>query len=142
MAIMQSGCTKASLILALASASPSKLRIKKNTDDYASMNAAQEKLEIGNRLRMAIEALNLRQVDVCRQIGISPSKLNNYLRGENIPSFVFIKAFCLRYNITTDWIYLGRVSALSKALGDALWAASEAPSPASQVEADRPCETE
>ena len=91
------------------------------------MDAATHKMQVGARLRMAIESLGMKQAQIGREFNVSPSKLGNWLRGDDYPAEFFVHEFCDRYSITADWIYRGRVSAsMDKALADGLWTASKA----------------
>jgi len=93
----------------------------------SAVNATSHKLLVGDRLRMAIEALGKRPVDVCRIFDVAPSKLGNWMRGEHYPDPWFIVRFCDRFNVTADFFYRGRVSsAMDAPLADALWAKEEA----------------
>jgi transcriptional regulator with XRE-family HTH domain len=85
------------------------------------MSDKLHKARVGQRLRAAIEALNLTQTEVARCLATTPSKLGNWLRGDNYPSAWFVTQFCDRYGITTDWIYRGIVSGVDAGLADALW---------------------
>lgn len=85
------------------------------------MSETLHREQVGHRLRAAIEALSITQAAVGNALGVSPSKLGNWLRGVHYPSAWFVKLFCDRYGITTDWIYRGVVSGIDSALADALW---------------------
>ena len=85
------------------------------------MSNAQHQIRVGERLRLAIEAKGLTQVAVCKALGVSTSKLGNWLRGDNYPDPYFIKRFCDRYGVSADWIYRGVVSGMSADVADALW---------------------
>ena len=75
------------------------------------------KAQVGRRLRAAIEALGITQTEVGRALGVAPSKLGNWLRGDNYPTPWFVKRFCDRYGMTTEWIYRGIVTGLPSELG-------------------------
>ena len=79
------------------------------------------KIYVGARLRLTIEALGLRQIDVARQFDISPSKLGNWLRGVNYPETVALIKFCDRYNLTMDWFLRGQTGGVAGTLADTLW---------------------
>jgi transcriptional regulator with XRE-family HTH domain len=85
------------------------------------MSETVHKIQVGRRLRAAIEALGLSQTDVANLLDTAPSKLGNWLRGDNYPSEWFIKRFCDRYGVTTDWIYRGIVTGMPSLLADRLW---------------------
>lgn len=93
---------------------------------HSCMDATMHKIEVGGRLRLAIEALGKSQAEVARAMGVSPTKLNNWLRGDNYPSNLVIVALCDRYNITADWLLRGAVSGMASPLADALWGAASA----------------
>lgn len=94
------------------------------------------KIQVGQRLRIAIEALGLRQVEVARSLGVTPSKLNNWLRGDNYPPHMFIVRLRQRYNITSDWLLSGEIAGLPGPLADDLWRLALASPPGSMVAAD------
>ena len=87
------------------------------------MTPRQHKMNVGDRLRTSIEALNLSQAEVARAFGVSPSNLGNWLRGDAYPNPLFVKQFCDRYGVNADYLYRGEVSALPVKLADALVAA-------------------
>lgn len=91
--------------------------------EYPGMGNTRHKVEVGRRLRIAIEAIGASQADVARELDVNPSKLGNWLRGENYPDEWFITRFCDRYGVTTDWIYRGLVSESASGVASALWKA-------------------
>jgi len=91
------------------------------------MAATWHRAIVGSRLRVAIEATGRPQAEIARQFEISPSKLGNWLRGDNYPDELFLSRFCDRYNISMDYIYRGRVAAaMAGPVADALYAAEQA----------------
>jgi transcriptional regulator with XRE-family HTH domain len=92
-----------------------------HTADYLLVSESNYRAEVGRRLRAAIEVLGISQTEVGNTLGVSPSKMGNWLRGDHYPSQWFVKQFCDRYGITTEWIYRGIVSGMSAPLADALW---------------------
>lgn len=82
------------------------------------MDATVHKQQVGHRLRMAIEALHLKPAAVAREFEVSQSKLGNWFRGDNYPDEFFIFQFCKHYQISADWIYLGRLSGMAGSLAD------------------------
>jgi transcriptional regulator with XRE-family HTH domain len=90
------------------------------------MAGSEHKKEVGDRLLLTIQAVGRTQAEIARAFDVSPSKLGNWIRGENYPDPRFLLAFCERYAVTMDWLYRGRVSsAMDAPLADALWAASQ-----------------
>lgn len=104
-----------------------------------SMVATVHKRRVGSRLRIAFEAIEKKQADISRLFpDATPSKIGNWLRGDDYPNEWFLVRFCDRFNISMDWIYRGRVSvAMDTSLADALWAAEQA-LPQDPEEAGRP----
>lgn len=91
------------------------------------MSNSLHRRQTGARLGIAIQAIGKSQADICRAMGVSPSKLGNWLRGDYYPDPYFVSRFCDRFSVTTDWIYRGQVaSPMGDALADALWAAAQA----------------
>lgn len=97
---------------------------KLHPGENPGMSKTAHMVEVGVRLRMAIEALGLSQAAVARAFdGVTAPKLGNWLRGDHYPDEYFVKQFCDRYGITADWIYRGVVSGVSGDAADALWKA-------------------
>jgi transcriptional regulator with XRE-family HTH domain len=90
------------------------------------MSEAMYKLEVGRRLRVAIEAIGETQAEVARELHVSPTKLGNWLRGDHYPGHWFIKCFCDRYGVSTEWIMRGIVSEGTSGLAKAIWRADQA----------------
>ena len=104
----------------------------------SGVSATSHKLLVGERLRIVIEALGKRPVDISRMFDVAPSKLGNWMRGEHYPDPWFIVRFCDRFSVSADYFYRGRVSAAMDApLADALWAAEEAARQGQAAAADR-----
>lgn len=101
------------------------------------MSSLTHKRRTGSRLGIAIQALNKTQSEVAKTLGVSTSKLGNWIRGDNYPDPYFVSQFCDRFGITADWIYRGVTTSLPGPLGDALWAAERASGGEAQ-EAERP----
>lgn len=101
------------------------------------MDATMHRTLVGSRLRITLEALNLSQADVARIFEVSPSKLGNWLRGDNYPNEWFLVRFCERYNITSDWILRGVVAGVASPLADDLWRLGEASSADQRAQAVR-----
>ena len=84
------------------------------------------KLEVGRRLRVAIEAVGETQAEVARELHVSPTKPGNWLRGDHYPGRRFLNNFCTRYGITGDWILRGVVSEGASDMAKAIWRADQA----------------
>lgn len=86
---------------------------------------ALHRVEVGENLRIAVQAImdatSKSQAEIARQFDASPQKLGNWLRGDDYPNPLWIKRFCHRYGVTTDWIYRGTpVAVMAASLADAL----------------------
>lgn len=99
---------------------------KLHKGEHRPVSETLHKGQVGRRLRATIEALGVTPAAVAKAFDVSPSKLGNWLRGDNYPSEWFVKRFCDRYGVTMDWLYRGMVSGIDKGLADTLWASEEA----------------
>lgn len=97
-----------------------------NDQPVPEMSETIHKAQVGQRLREAIEALETTQTAVGEALGVSQSKLGNWLRGDNYPAVWFVKRFCDRYGVTTEWIYRGIVTGMRADLADRLWLSEQA----------------
>ena len=95
-----------------------------------TMDAAQNKMDVGARLRIAREALGFGLRPFARAVGIDPTKLNHWEHGKHYPDPLYVRLLWDRYGVTADWIYLGRVSGVGHALAADLLAASSEKKPA------------
>ena len=84
------------------------------------------KKRVGYRLRMAIEALGVTQVQAAQVMGVTPQKLRNWVSGDNYPDPLLLRLFCDRYNVTFDWLYRENLSGMASPLADVLWEAGRA----------------
>lgn len=76
------------------------------------MDSAIEKQRVGERLRLAREALGVKQAEFARRHGIDKTKLSHWERGTNLPSLAYVHLLWREYQISADWIYLGLRSRL------------------------------
>ena len=90
------------------------------------MNASMHRILVGQRLRIAIEALGLTQIEVAAAIGTSPSGLGNWLRGDSYPPPIAMVKLHRRYNITPGWLLVGELSGLPSGLAADLWKSVQA----------------
>lgn len=88
---------------------------------HVCMDASVHKVQVGDRLRVAIEALGVTQIEVARSIGISGSRLHNWIRGVHYPDPLEIVKLAQRWNITADWLLRGEIAGTVSPLADALW---------------------
>jgi transcriptional regulator with XRE-family HTH domain len=92
----------------------------------AAMDDARHKQQVGDRLRVAREALGLEQREMARLYGIDHTKLSHWERGKHYPAPTFIARLWERHRIPADWIYLGEVSGVPHRLADSLLAGAKA----------------
>jgi transcriptional regulator with XRE-family HTH domain len=69
---------------------------------------------VGLRLRAIREALQLRQVDVCRTIGFAQNLYSQWESGRSRPNLDDMILFCDHYGTGLDWIYLGDKSVVHR----------------------------
>lgn len=90
------------------------------------VDASVHKVQVGERLRLAIEALGLTQAAVARSLGVSPTKLGNWIRGDNYPPPLILVQLADRWNITSDWLIRGKIAGTASPLADELWKSASA----------------
>ena len=71
---------------------------------------------VGRNLRITIAAVELRPADAAREMGISPSKLGNWLRGDNYPDPLLITRFCADHTAPLEMVYQGTAAFASPAM--------------------------
>ena len=81
---------------------------------------------LGERIRKVIKDAGIKQIDVCRAIGISPSRFSNYLSDSREPNFETLCKICDCLNINLDDLRSVQKNPLYEAL-DILSATSEEP---------------
>lgn len=70
------------------------------------------KRQVGDRLRLAREAIGYEQRAFARLYEIDHTKLNHWEKGRHYPAPAFIRRLWERHRISADWIYLGEVAGL------------------------------
>ncbi len=55
------------------------------------------------RLKIFIQTLNLKQIEISRRLGISHSNITRYLKGDNIPISV-ANALLAKFNLNPGWL--------------------------------------
>jgi transcriptional regulator with XRE-family HTH domain len=91
------------------------------------MDAAQLKRDIGDRLRLAREALGFTNAAAfARQHALDKTKLSHWERGKHYPDPIYVHLLWREYRITADWIYLGERGSLAHSTVENLLAAGRA----------------
>lgn len=75
----------------------------------AKVEGATSASEVGKRLRLVREALQMTQAALCRIAQITPQAWNNAETGDNLLTVTNAAKLCRVTGITMDWIYLGQV---------------------------------
>ena len=73
-------------------------------------DAASSAVEIGKRLKLMREALQMSQTALCRLAGISPQAWNNAETGDNLLTVPNAVKLCRVTGVTLDWIYRGQIT--------------------------------
>ena len=68
--------------------------------------------EIAIRLKLTREALGLRPIQVCRDLGFSANTYSQWESGDRRPNLEDMILFSNRYGVSLDWIYRGEPGAL------------------------------
>lgn len=99
------------------------------------MTNSAHKRQVGQNLRLAIEAIGMRPADLSRTFGVSPSKLGNWLRGDNYPEPPLLVRLCDEYGLTMDWFYRGTRAGVAASVAASLRSAEAASAAAQMAEA-------
>lgn len=73
---------------------------------------------IGERLRKLIKRRGFKQVEVCRAVGLSPSRLSNYLSGSREPDLETLSRIAKFLNVKLDYFAYGDSVKNSKDIGE------------------------
>lgn len=84
-------------------------------------------LQVGIRLRQLIDALDIPYVQAAREMGISKSRLGNWMRGDNYPGQYELYRLCRRRGVNFDWVFLGDPAALPYEVASRLLQQEEEP---------------
>lgn len=122
--------------LSAASGVPVPLTMVEETPDETP-----HKREIGDRLRLAREALGYGLREFARLHNIDFTKLSHWEKGKHYPDPQFIAVLWERHRINADWIYLGEIAGLRHDLVESLQAALRASRRASTEVDPQPHET-
>ncbi len=55
------------------------------------------------RMRALIKEKGMKQIDVCKALGLSPSRLSNYLSGNRMPSIEILSNFSAYLGVSLDY---------------------------------------
>ncbi|MGE4266294.1 MAG: helix-turn-helix domain-containing protein [Deferribacterales bacterium] len=66
----------------------------------------QKLVELGDRMRNLIEESGSKKSDVARELGLTVSRLSNYLQGYREPDLETLSRFALHYNVSLDYFSL------------------------------------
>jgi transcriptional regulator with XRE-family HTH domain len=98
--------------------------------EMALLTVSDHQAEVGRRLRQAIAAAGLKQVQAAEVMGVTKNHLGNWLRGESPIRAYELYRLCRVTGITADWVLLGDPSGLPQRLARALFAPALSPTPA------------
>lgn len=64
-------------------------------------------IELGNRIRKAIEKSGKSQVEFASLLGVFPPNLNRWIQGENAPAFENLLSIGMLADVSFDWLMTG-----------------------------------
>ncbi len=70
--------------------------------EYETVNFPIEKPSIAELIDLALEERQMTQKDLAREIGISPSRINDFITGRAEPSLKIAKRLCVSLGITAS----------------------------------------
>ena len=70
------------------------------------------------RLKLAVEAIDRPKGEIAESIGVSQSRLSNWITAQNKPDWYGVARLCRRYGISAEWILLGDVRNLDHQKAD------------------------
>ena len=70
--------------------------------EYESIHFPIEKPTIAELMELALEERKMTQRELAREIGVSPSRLNDFMTGRAEPSLKIAKRICLTLGITAS----------------------------------------
>jgi transcriptional regulator with XRE-family HTH domain len=107
--------------------------------DLQDPREIQFREELASRLSLAVEAISAREGltkgEIAKAIGVPQNRLSNWTTNQNAPSWFHIFRLCKRFRISADWILLGELDGVPRALADYLEAALVDKSAASEAQA-------
>jgi len=73
-----------------------------------SSNKDPKVIELGSRIKRAIEKSGRKQVEVASLLGTYPPDLTRWIQGENAPSFENLVKIGEHLHVSLDWLLLGK----------------------------------
>lgn len=70
--------------------------------EYETLNFPIKKPTIAELIDLALEERNMTQKDLAKEIGVSPSRINDFITGRAEPSLKIAKRLCLTLGITAS----------------------------------------
>lgn len=88
------------------------MKISKKISDFSP--------EAGERVKVTRKALGLTQEELAGLLGVTRGALANWERGSRLADVAAMTRFCRAYNLSLDWLYMGDMSQLPRALTKAI----------------------
>lgn len=70
--------------------------------EYETLNFPIEKPTIAELIDLALEERKMTQMELAREIGVSPSRINDFITGRAEPSLKIAKRLCVTLGITAS----------------------------------------
>lgn len=121
------GCTVVKAKLCTDSAP---IAVHRRAMQFAILPETEYHRQCGARLRQAIDACQMKQVEAARIMGVTKNHLGNWLRGDAPIRLYHLYRFCRISGVTADWVLLGDPSGLPTRISQQLLSAEPAPEPA------------
>jgi transcriptional regulator with XRE-family HTH domain len=109
--------------------------------DRPVLPASEHRVQVGLRLRDALKAANMQNVEAARVMGVSKQSISEWIAGRGYPPQYGCYLLHKMTGITYDWLFLGDWSALPARLADKLKPEIGPGSGASREEASQEHET-
>lgn len=70
-------------------------------------NSVENRQLVGNRVSMVKDRYKLKIIELAKQLGISHSFLSQIISGKRKPSYEFLFALSVKFNINLYWLFTG-----------------------------------
>lgn len=70
-------------------------------------NSDENRRLVGNRVSMVKDRFELKVIELAKQLGISHSFLSQIISGKRKPSYEFLFALSVKFNINLYWLFTG-----------------------------------